>query len=512
MAFLDGSAVRMDCRANPWRLFTLCLLVAASSAVSCQNLNGGHGTSGQGSDATLALTLRAIPVMPSQGTSLLSFSATVVGVSLTPMSGGSINVPLNSASYRTDFARLQSDAAFLALRTAIPPGTYANLVVSLANPTVTYCTQTQGIPGCAADSVTTLGGEPAIVIISASPFPLTLGSGQTDALSIVVNLPNALTVNPQTQAITAVNLGAANIVTAIKLPRAASSLSAGSMDFVDDVTGIISSVDSAAQSITVQTSTRGSLTASAGPSTILSPNCATFNLGASLSCAKQGQVASLDMTMNADGTLRLVEYDPLAITGGDWVEGIVVQPPSASARFVMVTNDLVLAPSNTLIGSDLELGAPLTVNLTDPKPFVVDSKGLNIPASGFSGATDASVLQPGQALAVHVIDFTPASAASNATANVDFVYLRFTRVSGLVDVVAPPNTFTMQSFPSFFGLALPVIVQLSAGEPSTAFDGIIDASSLVSEQTVSISALYFGSPTGPTPTPTPFCAAKVRAP
>jgi len=512
MGFLDGSAVRMDCRANAWKSFALCLLVAASSAVSCQNLNGGHGISGQGGDAALALTLRAIPVMPSQGTNLLSFSATVVGVSLTPMSGGSINVPLNSASYHTDFVRLQSDAAFLGLGTAIPPGTYANLVVSLANPTVTYCLQTQGIPGCAADSITTLSGEPATPIISTSPFPLTLVGGQTDALSIVVNLSNALTVNPQTQAITALDLGAANIVTAIKLPRVASSLAAGTIDFVDDVTGIISSVDSTAQSITVQTATRGSLTGKAGPSTILSPNCTTFNLGASLSCAKKGQVASLDMTVNTDGTLRLVEYDPLAITGGDWVEGIVVQPPSGSTRFVMVTNDLVLAPSNTLIGSDLELGAPVTVNLTDPKPFVVDSKGLSIPASGFSGATDASILQPGQALAVHVTGFTPASAASNANANVDFVYLRFTRVTGSVDVVAAPNTFTMQSFPSFFGLALPVAVQLSAGEPSTTFDGVNDASSLVSEQPVSISALYFGSPTGPIPTPTPFCAARVRVP
>lgn len=512
MDFHDNSSVRTDCRANAWKLFTVCLLVAASSAVSCQNLNGGHGNSGQGGDATLALTLRAIPVMPSQSTNLLSFSVTVVGVSLTPMSGGSINVPLNSASYHTDFVRLQSDSAFLALGTAIPPGTYANLVVSLANPTVTYCTQTQGIPGCAADSVITLSGEPATPIISTSPFPLTLVSGQTDALSIVVNLPNTLTVNPLTQAITAVNIGAANIVTAIRLPRATNSLAAGTVDFVDDVTGIISSVDSAAQSVTVQTATRGSLTAKAGPSTILSPNCATFNLGASLSCAKQGQVASLDLTLNADGTLHLVEYDPLAMAGGDWVEGVIAQSSFSSSQFQIITNEFVLAPSKTLIGSNLELGAPVTINLTDPKPFVVDSKGLNVPVSDFTGATDASVLQPGETLAVHVVGFKPASGENIARANADFVYLRFTRVAGLVGSVAPPSTFTMQSFPSFFGLSLPVTVQLSAGEPSTTFDGIIDASSLVSEQAVSISALYFGSPTGPTPTPTPFCAAKVRVP
>src|SRR5207248_1476115 len=42
------------------------------------------------------------------------------------------------------------------------------------------------------------------------------------------------------------------------------------------------------------------------------------------------------------------------------------------------------------------------------------------------------------------------------------------------------------------------------------FDGITAASDLVSGQTASIRALYFGPPTGPTPTPSPFTAAKVR--
>lgn len=513
MGFLGGSVGRMERHSDTWKSLSLFLLLTACSVVSCQNLNGGHGISGgQGNDATLVLTLRAIPLMPPANTNLLAFSATIVGVSLTPTSGGSVNVPLNSSSYQIDLLRLQSDTAFLGFANAIPPGTYTNMVISLANPMVTYCTQTNGIPGCKIGSVTSLTGGPAIPIISTSPFPLTLVGGQTDGLSIVANLPNALTVNPQTQAISAVNLGASNVVTAIKLPPTASSLAASAMDFVDDVTGIVSSVDTAAQTVTVQTATRGSLTAKAGLSTIVSPNCTTFNLGTSLSCAKQGQVASLDMTLNTDGTFRLLEYDPLATTGGDWIEGVVAQPPSSSTRFVIVTNDLVLAPSNTLIGSDLELGASVAVTLMDPKPFVVDSKGLNTPNSAFAGATDASVLQPGQTLAVHLVGFTPAAGASVASANVDFVYLRFTRVAGSVGGVAPPNTFTIQSLPSFFGSTLPVTVQLSNGEPSTGFDGINNASSLVSQQTVSISALYFGPSTGPTPTPTPFCASKVRVP
>jgi len=62
---------------------------------------------------------------------------------------------------------------------------------------------------------------------------------------------------------------------------------------------------------------------------------------------------------------------------------------------------------------------------------------------------------------------------SLAAANVDFVYLRFTRVTGNVANVAPPNTFTMPILSPFLGLAFPVTVQLSNGSPSTKFDGVL---------------------------------------
>jgi hypothetical protein len=247
-----------------------------------------------------------------------------------------------------------------------------------------------------------------------------------------------------------------------------------------------------------------------GNTTILSPNCATFNLGSIFMCAKQGQVASLETTLNADGSFTLLEYDPLATTAGDWIEGIVGLPSSSSTQFELVTNDLFLNPSNSVIGSNLELGAPVRVTLANPRPFAVDTKGLNVPNSTFTGATDASILMPGQTLAVHVVSFIPASGATLAAANVDFVYLRFTRVTGSVAGAAPPNTFAMQSFPSFFGLTASATVQLSNGSPSTNFDGASGAADLVPGRAVSIRALYFGPPTGPTPTPTPFSAAKVR--
>ena len=497
---------------NLKRIAVCGFLAVAFSLASCSGKTSTAADGSSGSNAQLIVTLRATPLPPRGNANVLSMSATVIGVSLTPSTGGSVNVPLNSSFYQVDFARLQGDTAFLALSSAIPAGTYTNMVVSLSNPAVTYCTQTQGIAGCAPGSVITLGGGPATPIITGAPFPLVVTGTQSTALAVNVNIAKALILNVQTQAITSVNLGAADVLTAMILPPASSSLPPRALDFIEDVTGSVSSVNTTSQSITVQTATKGPITAVVGNTTILSPNCTTFNLGSIFMCAKQGQVASLETTLNADGSFTLLEYDPLATTAGDWVEGIVGLPSSSSTQFELVTNDLFLNPSNSVIGSNLELGAPVRITLANPKPFAVDTKGLNVPISTFTGATDASILMPGQTLAVHVVSFIPASGATLAAANVDFVYLRFTRVTGSVASAAPPNTFAMQSFPSFFGLTASATVQLSNGSPSTNFDGANGAADVVPGQAVSIRALYFGPPTGPTPTPTPFSAAKIRVP
>ena len=471
---------------------------------------GSGAGAGQAGTGALILTLRATPLSTPANTNLLSFRTNVVGVSLTPEMGGSVNVPLNSDSYQVDLTRLQSDTALLAVTTSVPAGTYTNIVVSFSDPSVTYCVQVQGNTGCAPGSITTVSGLPATPIIATSPFPLVVAREQSTGLAINVNIAEALTVNGQTQAITEVNLGATHVLSAMILPPTSSSLPSATLDFVEDITGIISSVDEPTQTMTIQTATKGSITAIAAASTIVSPNCTTFNLGGTFTCARQGQVATLDTILNPDGSLTLLEYDPLAITEGDWIEGIVGLPPSSSTQFQLVTNDFVVVNRNSLIGGNLKLGAPVQITLTSPKPFVVDSKGLTIPNSSFSGAVDASVLAPGETLAVHVVSFTPGTGIAPADAKVDFVYLRFTRVPGSVASVAPPNAFAMQSFPSFFGLTFPATVQLSNGSPSTNFDGVSHASELVPGQTASIRALYFGPPTGPTPTPSPFSAAKVR--
>jgi hypothetical protein len=150
---------------------------------------------------------------------------------------------------------------------------------------------------------------------------------------------------------------------------------------------------------------------------------------------------------------------------------------------------------------------PVNITLVNPQPFVVDTKGLVVPTNSFSNAQDTSVLLPGQTVAARVTAFTAASGSTLTTASANFLYLRFTSVTGLVASAAPPDTFSMQSLPPFFGLTSPITVQLSNVSPSTNFQGVNNASGLTSGQTASVQVLYFGPSTL-----TPFSAAQVRVP
>src|SRR5712664_198586 len=489
------------------KVFAALLLLCAVALVGCSGKSNQPCTvnCGGGGTASLSLTLTATPLTPPPNTNLLSFFVDINTITLTPATGAAVNIPLNSTTLGVDLTRLQSDSVFLGTSATVPAGSYSSVTVSISNPVITFCTQTLGNIGCAPNSVATIsGGAAAAPKITSTPFPLTLSANQKTGLAINFNLGNALTVNTS-QVVTAVNLAATNVLSANALPSTASSLAPGQLDFVEDVTGIVTAVNATTQSVTVHTATRGSLTAVATSSTVFSPNCTAFNLSLSFSgCILQGQVASLDMVLNSDGTFTLLEYDPLATATGDWVEGIVTSIPSSSTQFQIITNDLALATSNSLLGTKLNQATPVNVTLVSPSPFLVDSKGLTVPVTTFGG-TDASILLPGQTVAVHVTAFTAASGTPpTAAVNADSLYLRFTRLTGSLTSPAAPNV-SIQSLPSFFGVSTQVQVQLSAGAVSTNYDGVSSSAGLTSGQTASIRALYFGSTIVPA-----FSAAKVR--
>jgi hypothetical protein len=493
------------------KILPFAVLGVTSFLTSCSGVkNGPCVTNCGGSNATLSFTLIATPPTPPPGTNLLSFTVDVTGISLVPSGGTAAQVPitLNAATYRVDLTKLQSDSAFLGNSASVPPNTYNAMVVSFSNPRVTYCTQTAGNSGCAPGSLALVTGAASTPQITTTPFPLAVTSNQQTGIVVNVNLANALTFNSQTQVVSAVNLANSNVLSASALPPAASNLATGELDFIDDVTGNVSAVSG--QSVTVKTATRGSITAVANSSTVFSPNCTNlFNRASSIACAHVGDVASLDVTLNLDGTFTLLEYDPLDTATGDWIEGTIIAPAASSVQFQLVTNDFVGASTNSLLGTTFVPGTPVTITISGTNPFLIDSKGFNV--TGASIGTDATSLLPGQTVFVHVTGFTAASGTPPlALATIDRLYLRFTRVSAAIVGTGTLTSINIQSLPPFFGIATQQQVGLTQSAPPTVpgtnFDGVTDGTGL-SNQTVSIQALYFR----PGTFQYTFVAAKVRA-
>jgi hypothetical protein len=467
---------------------------------------GGGGTGTGSGTASLTLTLQATPLTPPAGTNILSMIASIDGVSLTPTSGSAQNLTLPTP-FIVDLNKLQSDSVLLGTLSKIPVGTYT-VTLSVSAPVVEYCTQLNGgSQGCATGSLAQFSGSVSTPTVSGT---VTLSAGQTTGLAVVFNLQNAITINTNTQAITAVSLTATGVLTASTLPATQTTLSSGQLDFVEDLTGVVTAATASTETLTLSTATGGSITAMANSSTVYSPLCTAANPSFS-TCVTVGQIASVDTAVQSDGTLAILEFDPLASTSADIIEGTITLTPTSPTQFQLVANNLVFAQTGSKISGSLSalMGAPVNITLLNVSPFTIDTKGLTIPTSLFLNGTDTSVLFPGQVVAATITAFTAASGTTPASATASTLMLRFTRTSGVTSNVGG-LTFDISSLPPLFGETALDVVQLTEGTPptsiSTNFDGANPTSSpVVSGQNVAIRALYFAPSNA-----TPFSAAKVR--
>jgi hypothetical protein len=392
----------------------------------------------------------------------------------------------------------------LAIDSTLAAQNYTSMTIGFSAPTLTFCKQPNpGTPGCASGTVQTITGN-----LSTPQIPLTLALSSGQKVGMEVNLDINKTVTISSQAVTAVNLGTASAFSTKALPPSTSSLAAGQIDFFENLIGVVT-VASASQ-ISVLTASQGTVTATPSASTFNVANCILTNLACSPAV---GQFVSIDTAVNDDGSLALLEFDPIDSTQIVWLEGVVTSIPSSTTQFQIVVTDE--SPNTTGGTTTLHTGEIINVTLVgqgggtgSPFPFTIDSKGYPIPANSFAGATDTSQILPGMTVGLHVVTFTAPSASTPGTMTSDIVTLRFTPVPGAVQSFAPPNTLTLTStsLPPFFGLTSNPVVQIGTGTPATNFDGASSSSFPAVGQTVAIRALYFGQNTT-----TPLVAAKVRA-
>jgi hypothetical protein len=447
---------------------------------------------------------------------LLTFQITITSITFTPASGTPTTVNLSPA-LTVDLMRLQSDTVFLGTFAKIPVAQYNSVTLTISNANITFLNDTNAtLSNCPASTIcplTVAAGNPV------ATFSFAVSQNAVTGIGIDLNYANAVTISGSTLA---ANLSNANVLSAFTLPRAGSNLASGQLDLLEDFTGVVS-LNSSAVTITSATVTgRGALTANATANTNLDADpsgtlCTAPTPGTVSSCVSSNQAASMDVVLNSDGTLSVQEIEPLLATLKDTVEGVVVGINTGNqTQFTIIVTDLIPAPQNSLIGS-LTIGSGLTVNIPNPNPFLVDTKGLLVQNnfggnfSSFHGQTNTSAIHLGQTVAVHVTSFTAAAGSTIASSTADTVTLRWSRFTATTSVNSSP-AFSITGFPSYFNASGSAQAQTFVGTQGadgiTSLDGVSTTTNLVVNNPVAMRALFIEN-SGDTLVPA-FFAAKVR--
>jgi hypothetical protein len=476
------------------------LVLLGFTLASCSGVPGGGCVANCSTGGSVSVVLTATPPSATAGLSIQAFTATIIGLTLTPSGGGSpVAINLNSTAYVAEFNRVTSDSTLLASSVSIPSGTYNQATITFSAPRVTFCTQANpGSQGCANTSLASITGSPSSVTASTN---LTVADNALTGIALNVNLGNALTLTGQT--VTGVDLTVANAFSASVLPPAASAtdLASTHLSHLDDIMGLVTGATSS--SVTIQTSTRGSITANTNSSTIF--DCPAQNS----SCVQTSQVAVMDAVLNSDGTITATFFQPFA-NSGDLIEGVVTSVPNTvSNSFTLVATDSAFAPSNSVLNGALNIGDQVVVTLAGTvQPFVVVNKGLGnptLPANSFDGSTSVSSIHPGMTVLFPVTAYTAQSGTTpGATTTVSFA-LRFSRITTTMAVATSPDfSINATALPPFFGIATNQQVRTTPGRLS--LDGAQTITAIPVGNTISTSALFLGLPSNPA-----FAAQSVRA-
>src|SRR5258706_1540354 len=167
------------------------------SLCACSGLRQSGGSGGGTGSATLSLSLCATPPSLAAQLSIMTFRATVTGVSLTPSSASAVSVGLVSGttgSYVAEFTRLQSDSALLSAAVSVPAGTYNSLAVTFSDVLLTFCKQpSSGVAGCSG--LLQVAGSARTATARSGPFSLPVTSGAKLGLGLDVHIPKPITAS-----------------------------------------------------------------------------------------------------------------------------------------------------------------------------------------------------------------------------------------------------------------------------------------------------------------------------
>lgn len=395
--------------------------------------------------------------------------------------------------------RLQSDTGLIATNVSVVAGSYTAVNVTVSAPSgVLFNSSSATVGTCPAATACTISGSAATITYT-FPSALTLTTNATQWLNLDFNLSNAINSSTGNIDVTQSNVLTASSTVPTGVPS-------GSYANIDDFTGAVTAISSS--SITLQSSVRGTLTATINSSTaVYDPQTQCTNTASPLTCIQKGSIVSLQGLLSTSGVVTATSLDIIDISTSpaDEVEGLIYPTTcNGGSNYGMILSDSVIFTSGSpLLTSSGQFGAFLCLTLNPAATFAIDTgilTGQGVPTTvGFTNSNDILL---GQTVRAKITGATSGTNSINATATA--LILRFSHFTATVGTVSGSSfgiTALPPYFPSFIGTPL-----ARTYTNATIFEGVTDASTL-GGQTVALSTLFLNPNDGEE---YPFQVVKVR--
>lgn len=406
--------------------------------------------------------------MPPTGVTVLSFQATITGITMQPG-----NISILSSPMTLEMTQLQGMSAYLGT-VSLPVGTYTGMTMTLSNPQMTFLNNTGGMmggSGCANGQVCQLTPTmtTSSVSITGTPFPMTVQANMPFDIQCDFDLMDSLQSN----------MGMTPMMSSVMQQTTQGS---NVLDDMDDMLGQIASVGnnqftmSFVQGMSSMTISTDSNTTFLGFDAIGKSN--------GFSGLAQGQIVMVRMQLMAGGTLH-AEKVRFESNTPQVLDGMIVAVNNSTQFDMVMTKE---APAF----QGLNLGSLVRVNMQAGSMFDIDDTDLPVSGMPFAASSDM--------MASQIVQIEPTSALVNGTPpqlNTNHVRLMKTWITAKVASIVNADTFTMQSLPGMMGSAgfTAMTVNTSA---QTMFENVANAAGMSMGDTVSVRGPMFtlnGTPT-----------------
>ena len=405
--------------------------------------------------------------MPPAGVTVLSFQATITGISMQPGNISLLNSPMS-----LEMSQLQAMSAYMGT-VSVPAGNYTGMTVTLTNPRMTFQNNTGGTMGgmmgggsCANGQICQL--TPAMmassVAITGSPFPLSAQANTPFNLQMDFDLMDSMQSNMSMNPV---------MTSMMQEPATGSNM----LDEMDDMIGQVTSVDASNSQFKM------SFVQGMPSLTMALDNNTTFedfdSIGRTnnLSGLTQGQIVLVKLQLMSAGTLRAskVRFES---NKSQVMDGMIVAINSPTQFDMIVMNE---APAF----QGVSIGDVVRMNIQVGTLFDIDDMDMPVSGMSFMAAADMMIGQ--------MVQIEPTSALVPGTPpqlNSSHLRLMKTWMTAKVASKIDASTFTVNNLPGMFGNTGVSTIKIATSMQTT-FDNVTSVPALNVGDAVSIRGPMF---------------------